>query len=299
MAAAEPALESVARFLHWARIEAGLAERTVEAYQRDLRTFVTTLPTPRSFASVSAKDVRAFLASQLASGRNARTTARRLTALRMLYRFLASEAAIVDPTRGVPRPTIRPPLPRVLGREEVERLLAFRRKESTLELRDRLVVEWLYGTGARVSELAAARLSEVDFELGLARCLGKGGKERMLLLNPPTLAALKAYLERSRPKLLRGHDDSDHLLVSRGGRPLDRVRLFRMLRQRARAAGVATRLSPHVLRHSFATHLLEGGADLRAVQELLGHASLATTQIYTHVDVARLRAAHRKFHPRA
>ncbi len=299
MATRETASETIARFTHWARIEAGLAPQTVEAYRRDLRAFTTELTPSLSFDRVTPANIRAFLAAQQASGKNARTTARRLTALRMLYRFLGSEGDLArDPTHGIPQPIVRSPLPRVLGRPELQRLLELRRREGSLELRDRLVVEWLYGTGCRVSELVEMRLPDLDLELSVARCVGKGGKERMLLLNVPAAAALKEYLDRGRPRLARP-DSDDHLLLSRSGRPLDRVRLLRIVKRRARLAGVTAKLSPHVLRHSFATHLLEGGADLRVVQELLGHASLQTTQIYTHVDVERLRAAHRRFHPRA
>jgi integrase/recombinase XerD len=299
MGRTQPASETVARFLHWARIEAGLSPQTVEAYARDLRAFRAHVGEPGCFDTVTSRQVRAFLAAEQEAGKDPKTAARRLTALRMLYRFLRSEGELErDPTQGVSRPAVRLPLPRVLSRAEVERLLALRRKETALELRDRLAVEWLYATGCRVSELADMRLSAIDLELRIARCTGKGGKERLLLLNPPTAASLSEFLERGRPKLARP-GSSDHLLLSRGGRPLDRARLYRVLRRRAREAGLVTRLSPHVLRHSFATHLLEGGADLRVVQELLGHASLQTTQIYTHVDVERLRAAHRRFHPRA
>jgi integrase/recombinase XerD len=298
MASPESASETVVRFLHWARLEAGMAAKSVEAYQRDLTTFVRSLSRARPFAELEPQDVRTFLAAQQEDGRNPRTVARRLTALRMLYRFLRSEGLERDPTHGIPSPTVRLPLPRVLSRKEVERLLALRRPDSPLERRDRLIVEWLYGTGCRVSELAEIRLTAIDLELRMARCTGKGGKERMLLLHDAGMEALRSYLEHARPQLARP-DGDDHLLLSRKGRPLDRIRVFRVIQQRAIEAGVRTRLSPHVLRHSFATHLLEGGADLRVVQELLGHASLKTTQIYTHVDVERLRAAHRRFHPRA
>jgi len=299
MATPELAGETLARFLHWGRIEAGLAERTVEAYRRDLRAFLKWSARTTSFAGVTPKDVRSFLLAEQSAGKNAKTTARRLTALRLLYRFIRSEGGVDhDPTHAIPRPTVRAPLPKVLARVEVERLLAFRRHASPLELRDRLAIEWLYGTGCRISELAEMRLAAIDVELKLARCTGKGGKERLLLLNPAAIAALTDYLENGRPKLAGAKRD-EHLLLSKSGGPLDRIRLFRVVRRRALEAGIRSRLSPHVLRHSFATHLLEGGADLRVVQELLGHASLQTTQVYTHVDVERLRAAHRKFHPRA
>lgn len=291
--------ETIARFLQWARVEAGLAPLSVAAYQRDLEAFLRFRSPPRPFAAIEAKDVRAFMAAEQTSGKSGRTIARRLTALRLLYRLLRSEGAIThDPTQAVPRPTARTPLPKVLTRGEVDRLLALDDPEGPFGLRERLIMEWLYGTGCRVSELAELRLNMIDVELKLARCTGKGGKERLLLLNPPTVAALERYLKKGRPAHVHAESD-DHLLLSRSGRPLERTRLFQIVQRRARRAGIARRLSPHVLRHSFATHLLEGGADLRVVQDLLGHASLATTQVYTHVDVERLRAQHQKFHPRA
>jgi integrase/recombinase XerD len=198
----------------------------------------------------------------------------------------------------VPRPTLRAPLPKVLTRREVDALLALEDAQDRFGLRERLIVEWLYGTGCRVSELAAQKVTAIDFELRLARCTGKGGRERLLYLNDAIMAALAAWLERGRPEFARGKP-GDALLLSRSARPLDRTRILRIVHRRAQLAGIARPLSPHVLRHSFATHLLEGGADLRAVQDLLGHQSLATTQVYTHVDTSRLRAQHRKFHPRA
>ncbi|MBL8840471.1 MAG: tyrosine recombinase [Planctomycetes bacterium] len=294
---AEPPPTTVRRFLHWAGVEAGLQPLSVAAYGRDLRAFLRWQQPPRPFAEVRPVDVRAFLAAQTAAGLDPRTVARRLTALRLLYRLLASEGPIADPTRTIPRPTLHAPLPKVLSHADVERLLAHVEPATPLGLRERLIVEWLYGTGCRVSELANQQLAHVDLELKIARCTGKGGKERLLLLNPPTLAALRNWLERGRPKLARD-GSGDALLLSKSGRPLERTRLFQLIRARALRCGIARPLSPHGLRHSFATHLLEGGADLRVVQELLGHASLATTQVYTHVDVTRLKSAHQKFHPR-
>ncbi len=295
--AVESPQRTVERFLQWASIEAGLQPLSVAAYGRDLRTFVRWLAPPRPFTEVRPSDVRAFLMAQNELGLDPRTVARRLTALRLLYRLLASESPVVDPTRTIPRPTLHASLPKVLSRGDVEKLLTLIEPPTPLGLRERLIVEWLYGTGCRVSELAHQQLAHVDLEVKVARCTGKGGKERLLLLNPPTVAALRNWLERGRPKLARDRS-GDALLLSKSGRPLERTRLFQLIRARARRAGIVRPLSPHGLRHSFATHLLEGGADLRVVQELLGHASLATTQVYTHVDVTRLKAAHQRFHPR-
>jgi integrase/recombinase XerD len=295
------AAASIHRFLHWAAIEAGLAPLTIAAYERDLAAFVRFRGAGGAFAMTEVKpaEVRRFLASEQAAGRGPGTVARRLTALRLLYRLLRSEGLCAsDPTEAVPRPTLRAPLPKVLTRRETDALLALDEARDRFGLRERLIVEWLYGTGCRVSELAAQKVTAIDFELRLARCTGKGGRERLLYLNDAIMAALAAWLERGRPEFARGKP-GDALLLSRSARPLDRTHILRIVRRRAQLAGIARPLSPHVLRHSFATHLLEGGADLRAVQDLLGHQSLATTQVYTHVDTSRLRAQHRKFHPRA
>jgi len=298
-ASREPALATVTRFLHWASVEAGLADLTVAAYRRDLRAFVRFHGASRRFEDVTAADLRRFLADQAASGRGPGTVARRLTALRLVFRLLRSEGLVTaDPTETIPRPTLRAPLPRILTRREIDKLLALPEADDAFGLRERLVIEWLYGTGCRVSELSSLRLNALDVELRVARCSGKGGRERLLFLNDEILRALAAWLERGRPKLARP-GSPDHLLLSRSGRPLARNSIFTLVCRRALRAGIARRLSPHMLRHSFATHLLEGGADLRAVQDLLGHQSLATTQIYTHVDSQRLRDQHRKFHPRA
>lgn len=298
-ARAESPAATVARFLQWARVEAGLAAATVEAYERDLLAFVRFRGAERPLRDASPADLRRFLASEQSSGKNPGTVARRLTALRLLYRLLHSEGALArDPTETIPRPTRRAPLPKVLTHAEVDRFLKLADPEGPLGLRERLVVEWLYGTGCRVSELAAIRIPEIDVELRLSRCTGKGGRERLLLLNDEIVRALAAWLADGRPKFVNA-GSGDWLLLSYRGRPLERSWLFGIVRRRAERAGISRKLSPHMLRHSFATHLLEGGADLRAVQELLGHQSLATTQIYTHVDAERLREQHRKFHPRA
>lgn len=295
---AETPRATVDRFLTWARVEAGLEPLSVAAYGRDLRAFLRWQSPPRPFREVTSREIRAFLAAQQALALDPRTVARRLTALRLLYRLLGSEAPAPDPTRTVPRPAGRASLPKLLSRREVEQFLALPTSDRPFGRRERLIVEWLYGTGCRASELADQQLHDIDRELRIARCRGKGGKERLLLLNPATTAALDAWLAHGRPRLA-GADSDDALLLSKSGRPLERTRLFHVIRQRALRAGITRPVSPHVLRHSFATHLLEGGADLRVVQELLGHASLATTQVYTHVETSRLRAAHRRFHPRA
>lgn len=221
------------------------------------------------------------------------TLMRKLSAIRSFYRFLAREEIIsADPTMNLPAPRLVRHLPSVLPIEEVERLLAQPDVSTPRGLRDRAMLELLYATGLRVSELVGLKRGEVNLEMGLVRCVGKGSKERIVPVGRPALEALSQYL-RAR------EDASSALFLGNRGRPLSRVSCWRMIGRYARQAGIRTAISPHTLRHSFATHMLDGGADLRTIQELLGHASVATTQIYTHVSVDRLREAYAAYHPRA
>jgi integrase/recombinase XerD len=241
-----------------------------------------------------------WLRTERERGRAPTSTARRLAALRGFFRFARSAAGLGDdPTAGLSGGRTGRPLPRVLSARTVQTLLerGFDGEEpASLGARDRALLECLYATGARVQEACDWRLEDVRLKDGVVRCVGKGRKERWVPLGAPAAAAVAEYLATARPRLdVRG---SDRLFLSRAGRALDRHRVFRMLRGRALRAGLALRPSPHVLRHSFATHLLAGGADLRVVQALLGHQSVATTEVYTHVETDRLKKVHRRFHPR-
>jgi integrase/recombinase XerD len=281
------------------RAEAGLAENTVLAYGRDVRAWLGHLRREGTAPEAAGRDaVLAFLAARRAEGVSPRSLARALAAVRAFHRFLAGEGTgPADPTAGVdaPRPWSR--LPTVLGREDVESLLARPDGRTPLGLRDRALLEVLYGCGLRASEAACLTCDRVSFDLGVLRVLGKGGKERLVPFGGRARAALEAWVARGRPRLARGAA-RPHLLLTRGGRPMLREDVWRAVRRHLRGAGIAAAASTHTLRHSFATHLLEGGADLRSVQEMLGHASVATTQVYTHTDAARLVAVHRKYHPR-
>jgi integrase/recombinase XerD len=288
-------------YLDYVATERGLARKTVEAYARDLGAFTRRLVTRRVRTPdrITTADLRAHLTALADGGLGARSQARALAAIRGFLRFLvAREILPLDPGRDlrVRRPPGR--LPRALGTSEVGTLLAQPAEEKRRGLRDRALLELLYACGLRVSETIALRAPQVNLNAGFVTVLGKGGKERVVPLGSHARAALEAYLARERPRLLRGRP-SPFVFLGPGGRPLTRQAVWKLVRTRARAAGLGVRVSPHTLRHTFATHLLGGGADLRIVQTLLGHADIATTQIYTHVAPGRLREVHRKHHPRA
>jgi integrase/recombinase XerD len=254
-------------------------------------------PARRALAGLTREHVLAWLSAERGRGAAPRSTARRLCAIRSFSRFAVGMGALAsDPTADLPRGASPPPLPKVLSPSAVLRLLGPPSGGDPIALRDRALVEALYATGARVQEALDWRLGDVRFSERLVRCVGKGRKERWVPLGRPAAEALGRWIGEGRPRLDR--KGSDLVFLSRGGRPLDRHRVFRMLGRRAAAAGLSSRPGPHVLRHSFATHLLSGGADLRAVQELLGHQNVQTTEVYTHVEPERLKAVHRRCHPR-
>ena len=295
--------EVLAAWMDHLRVERGLSPNTLEAYERDVRQILAGLgqagigESGRSLARLTRDAVLAWLHREREDGAAPSSTARRLAALRGFVDFARSLGALdKDPTDGLLPARRPPPLPKVLSRPSVERLLSSIPAQGTLNLRDRALLEALYATGARVEESCGWRLEDLLLDKGIVRCFGKGQKERWVPLGKPARDAIQTWLDDGRPALDRGA--SDAVFLSRNGRPLDRHRVFRLLRNRALAAGLDGRISPHVLRHSFATHLLEGGADLRSVQEMLGHASVQTTQLYTHVESERLKSIHRRCHPR-
>jgi integrase/recombinase XerD len=294
----EPALDL---FLAHVRVEKGLSENTVEAYGHDLRRYLDHLEKAgiRSWEEVGRPQIRAHLEELLRAGLSSRSQARSLSAIRQLHKLLLAERiAPADPTDeiGAPRPGRK--LPEPLSREEIDRLLAAIDPKPAAALRDRAMIELLYATGVRVSELVGLGLNDIDLEGRVLLARGKGSKERMVPIGAPAAEAVKAYMAGCREKLLRTRRSRDLFVTPRGGR-LTRQGFAKLLQRHARAAGIGRRISPHKLRHSFATHLLEGGADLRAVQAMLGHADVATTQIYTHVDRTHVRKLHERFHPRA
>jgi integrase/recombinase XerD len=299
-------LESLIRaFLNYARVEKGLSANTIAAYTRDLEKFATFAEKRRlPLDGISRDHLVDFLESLYRQHLDSRTVARALASLRNLFRFAMTEEVIsVDPTLNLESPRYRRSLPSFLRMDEVDRLLAQPDGTTVHGLRDRALIELLYSTGLRVSELTGLRVSDVDARMGCLRCVGKGDKERLVPVGRQALAAVQKYLDEARPALLRarrGNTQSDPgLFLNRFGGPLSRIAVWRILCNYGRRAGIRIRLSPHKLRHSFATHLLERGADLRSVQMMLGHADISTTQIYTHVMEERLKQVYKAHHPRA
>ncbi len=294
--------DDVAAFGQYLKAERGLATNTLLAYTRDLDHFAEW------FGATKQKDhVHLGLAgfSQYVSHLREviklapPSIARHLVALKMFYRFLKLEGrgsnTAVDLLSS---PTLWDRLPTVLGSKSVTKLLTAPNADDKFYLRDRAILETFYASGARASEVAGLKTNDLYLTQGFCRCIGKGSKTRMVPLGKPAIAAIEAYQKELRPRLMERRTASPHLFVSRHGKPLTRIELWRVIRKYARRAGITGKVSPHTLRHSFATHLLEGGADLRVVQELLGHANIATTQHYTHVDRARLQSIHKRFHPK-
>ncbi len=287
------------QFYQHLTVERGLAPLTLEAYARDLRDFWEFLEARgrEGWAAVSLDDVRDYLVVLEARSLGARSRARRLSALRQFFRFLEREEQVaVNPLELLDSPRLPRKLPQVLGEQEVAALLAAPDPTTPQGRRDGALLEVLYATGLRVSELVGLTLKQVDLRRGVVRPLGKGSKERVVPMVAQAVAKLQDYLAQGRPQLLKGRDSPYIFINHRGGR-LSRQGFWKILKQYALKAGVRG-LSPHTLRHSFATHLLSRGANLRVLQLLLGHADLATTQIYTHLDAARLREVHKKAHPR-
>jgi integrase/recombinase XerD len=290
----------VARYLNHVRVEGGLSRNTVEAYRRDLVKFQRYLRLHKigRLRDVTQDTVRAFLSSLHALKLSPVSSARCLSALRGWLRFLRDEHIIDEyPALNIAPARRGTRLPKTLSRQEVAALLDVPLQATPEDRRDRVMLELLYATGLRVSELVGLELTQVNMEVGYLRVTGKGSKERIVPMGEPAQRLLLEYVEAVRPQLLK-HRPSRVLFVSRRGTRLTRQAFWKSLRARAQRAGLSKPVSPHMLRHTFATHLLGGGADLRSVQTMLGHADIATTQIYTHVERERLKEVHTTFFPR-
>lgn len=289
----------VKRFLDYVFLECGLAGATVEAYQRDLRGFWRFL-TERCVepALISIQDVQLYLIRLHGRGLALNSIARHLATIKVFLRFLLAERVLLrDVVSLIDSPKRWHTIPRTVRYSQIEMLLHAPDPHAELYLRDRALLELLYATGMRVSEIVELDDGQINLELGYVRCIGKGRKERIIPVGRPAVEAVRRYVEMLRLRLL-GERHNRALFLSRTGRRLDRTNMWRLVRKYAKEAGIDGSLSPHTLRHCFATHLLAGGADLRIVQELLGHVDVTTTQIYTHVDEARLKLVHRMYHPR-
>jgi integrase/recombinase XerD len=292
---------TISAFLTHVRVEKGLSSNTVSAYHRDLVKFDEFAKKRKlSLEAVSRDDLVDFLAGLYRQKLESKSVARHLVTLRNFFRFAQVQELIpADPSINLESPKIRRSLPGYLRLEEVERLLAQPDSKTPLGLRDRAMLEVLYSTGLRVSELTGLRVMDMDTKVGCVRCIGKGDKERIVPVGKKALGMVDKYLRDARPKLLGKSVGNPTLFVNRRGRQLSRVGVWKILSAYGRRAGLRTALTPHMLRHSFATHLLERGADLRSVQLMLGHADISTTQIYTHVVEERLKQIYKAHHPRA
>jgi len=289
----------IEEFLDALWLEKGLSPHTRSAYRTDLRAFARWLEgRGLTLESVGRDAVLDHLGWRLSEGYQARSTARFLSGLRSFYKYAVREGRLAeDPTLLVSMPQLGAPLPKSLSEADVEALLAAPDTEDTLGLRDRTMLEVLYATGLRVTELISLTLDEINLREGSLRVFGKGSKERLIPLGEEAIAWLESYLKTARPLLLGGQP-GDILFPSQRGTPMTRQTFWHRIKLHAQVAGIRTSLSPHTLRHAFATHLLNHGADLRTVQMLLGHTSLSTTQIYTHVARVRLQQLHAQHHPR-
>jgi len=285
------------------RLERGLSQNTVLAYRQDLRQFSKALPSKQP-SDVTRGDILDHLMMLRDRKLAPSSVGRKLVAIKVFFRFLLSQNLIKnDPSAIIESPRLMKGLPDVLDVEEVGRLLLAatpdkRKKKQKKTVRDRALMELLYASGLRVSEASGMKITDLNPEAGFLRCIGKGGKERVVPVGSHALQWIRTYMAEARPGF-NPKPDSRQIFLNRSGGPLSRISIWSLIKQYAQAAGIKKRITPHTLRHSFATHLLEAGADLRVVQELLGHSSISTTQIYTHVDRARLKSIHAKFHPRA
>ncbi len=292
-----PLAPSIRAYLNFCRVEKGLAANSLHSYQLDLKRLSEKID--KSVTEIQAPDLSRYVESLYVAGLSARSIARHITTLRNFYRFLMLEGQLLeDPTEFLNQPRQWTTIPKYLNREEIEALIGAPPVEKPTGLRDRAMLELLYATGLRVSELCGLTLSAVERDMGILRVTGKGNKQRMVPFGQAAGQALDRYLGDARPRLLKGRA-SRYLFVTARGGSMTRQAFWKLLRGYGLKAGITRSLTPHVIRHSFATHLVEGGADLRSVQIMLGHADISTTQVYTHVAQRRLREVIEQHHPRA
>lgn len=290
----------IGRFLAFIGIEKGLSRNTLDSYNRDLRKLAQYLDRRRiGIDNAGRKELSEFLDSLYRAGLAPRSVARHVASLRTFFRFLLREGVVaLDASALLDSPQIGRGLPKFLSTDEIDALLRQPDASTPLGQRDQAMLDLLYATGMRVSELVGLRVEDVDLNMGVARCLGKGDKERLIPVGKAALRSVDAYLKDGRERL-RKHNETRRLFLNHRGTPLSRIGFWKLLTAYGREAGIAAAITPHVLRHSFATHLLERGADLRSIQLMLGHSDISTTQIYTHVVRDRIKHIYDTHHPRA
>lgn len=287
-------------FMDYLSVERGLANNTIVAYRHDLNDYLDFISQRglSALSRISRSDIGDFLLRQKEKGTSPVSISRRLAAVRMFHRFLARERILKDdPSALIDSPKLWKKVPETLSLNEVEALIAQANVRQVQGARDKAMLETLYATGMRASEAVNLKLDDVNLDIGFLRCIGKGNKERVIPIGKKAISSIRKYLEFSRPRLLK-KETSVFLFLNRSASRISRQSLWKMIKGYAQAAGIKKPVKPHILRHSFATHLLERGADLRSVQEMLGHSSISTTQIYTHIDKQRLKTVHKTFHPR-
>ncbi len=292
----------IREFIHFIKVEKGLSANTVESYTRDLKQYTLFLTQGNvfSFNDVNQRLVQDYLYSAKQAGKSSATMARMLTSIRSFHQFLYREKwTEKDPTTLIESPRIEKKLPNFLSIQEVDILLNAPVITNPLGMRNKAMMELLYASGMRVTELVSLKEDNMHLSMGFVRVVGKGNKERIVPLGNQATQALLTYIDQGRPKLVAKKNHHEYLFVNHYGRPLTRQGFWKVLKQLARDASITKEFSPHTLRHSFATHLLENGADLRSVQEMLGHADISTTQIYTHVTKTRMKDVYARYHPRA
>jgi integrase/recombinase XerD len=289
--------DQVKDFLEFIRIERGYSENTAKAYERDLKQFMD-FARASDAKKVDREKIKGYVEHLYNEGFSVSSSERKLACLKSFFHHLLREGVItVDPTSDIKLPKKAKRLPKALSIAETIRLISAPREKGHISLRDAAMLELLYATGMRASEIIGLDIPDINFEVSFVKCLGKGSKERIVPMNKITLKALKEYLEKGRPEFPKKDDKA--LFIDKNGRRLSRQGLWLTIKKYVKLTGVKEKTSPHTLRHSFATHLLEKGADLRSVQEMLGHADISTTQIYTSVSRERLKRMYKKAHPRA
>ncbi len=294
--------EALEDYLHFLRIEKQMADNTISAYQTDLTNYIEQLSKwgVSTLQDVTKENIQQHLRSQKLEGKSARTLSRKVASIRSFHQFALRERLTDhDPSYQIEHPQFDSVLPKFLTIDEVDALTAAIPKDKVQGIRDYALIELLYATGMRISECTQLDIEDIQLTMGFVRVTGKGQKERIIPLNQTSVHLVQTYVEQARPKLFKPGGDDKALFINQAGKRLTRQGIAKLMKQHAKRAGLSKEITPHLMRHTFATHLIENGADLRAVQEMLGHSDISTTQIYTHIGKKRLKEVYKEFHPRA